>query len=78
MVPWPPESRRRNRTGLTIRVADWCGSRTDERPGHKIAVTYAESELEPANPAVGLYLSEDWQVVKSGRDSDSMILELAS
>lgn len=34
--------------------------------------------VERANPAVGLYLSEGWQVVESGRDSDTMVLELAS
>lgn len=34
--------------------------------------------VERANPAVGLYLSEGWQVVKAGRDSDTMVLELAS
>ncbi len=34
--------------------------------------------VERANPAVGLYLSEGWQVVAAGRDSDTMVLELAS
>jgi len=34
--------------------------------------------VERANPAVSLYLSEGWQVVESGRDSDTMVLELAS
>lgn len=34
--------------------------------------------VERANPAVGLYLSEGWQVVESGRDSDTMVFELTS
>jgi GNAT superfamily N-acetyltransferase len=33
--------------------------------------------VERANPAVGLYLSEGWQVVGSGQDSDTLILKLA-
>ena len=34
--------------------------------------------VERANPAVDLYLSEGWQVIESGRDSDTMILRLDS
>jgi len=34
--------------------------------------------VERANPAASLYLSEGWRVVESGRDSDTMVLELAS
>ncbi|MET3808563.1 GNAT superfamily N-acetyltransferase [Nakamurella sp. UYEF19] len=34
--------------------------------------------VERANPAVRLYLSEGWRVVESGRDSDTMICEMAS
>ncbi len=33
--------------------------------------------VKRANPAVSLYLSEGWRVVESGRDSDTMVLELA-
>ena len=34
--------------------------------------------VERAHPAVDLYLSEGWQVIESGRDSDTMILRLDS
>lgn len=39
---------------------------------HRISLS-----VERANPAVNLYLSEGWRVVKSGRHSDTMVLELA-
>lgn len=34
--------------------------------------------VERANPAAGLYLSQGWQVIESGRDSDTMVLEQAT
>lgn len=34
--------------------------------------------VERANPAAGLYVSEGWRVIQSGRDSDTMVLELRS
>ena len=34
--------------------------------------------VERANPAASLYLSEGWRTVASGRDSDTMLLDLAT
>lgn len=34
--------------------------------------------VERANPAAALYRSEGWLVIESGRDSDTMILDLTT
>jgi len=71
---------------LSIGVLDeWRGRgvgralmRAQARQARRRGLHMLSLGVERANPAVSLYLSEGWRVVESGRDSDTMVLELAS
>lgn len=67
---------------LSIGVVDgWRGRgvgralmRAQVRQARNRGIHTLSLSVERANPAAGLYLSEGWLVVQSGRDSDTMVL----